>query len=128
MNKPVLLKGAILGAVAVVLGALGAHALKNILTIEQLSGFETGVKYQMYHAILLLILSIIIKQNSSKYLLTAVNLIFLGVILFSGSIYLLTVKNSIGIEFLKFAGPITPVGGILMVAGWGLLILEGLKK
>lgn len=128
MNKPILLKGAILGAIAVVLGALGAHALKNILTLEQLSSFETGVKYQMYHAILLVILSLMVKSTSSKYLLTAVNLIFLGVILFSGSIYLLTLKNILGIEFLKFAGPITPIGGILLVIGWFLLILEGLKK
>ena len=128
MNKPILLKGAILGAIAVVLGALGAHALKNILTLEQLSSFETGLKYQMYHAILLVILSLMVKSTSSKYLLTAVNLIFLGVILFSGSIYLLTLKNILGIEFLKFAGPITPIGGILLVIGWFLLILEGLKK
>ncbi len=128
MNKPILLKGAILGTIAVVLGALGAHALKNILTLDQLSSFETGVKYQMYHAILLVILSLMVKSTSSKYLLIAVNLIFLGVILFSGSIYLLTLKNILGIEFLKFAGPITPIGGILIVVGWFLLILEGLKK
>lgn len=128
MNKPILLKGAILGTIAVVLGALGAHALKNILTLDQLSSFETGVKYQMYHAILLVILSLMVKSTSSKYLLIAVNLIFLGVILFSGSIYLLTLKNILGIEFLKFAGPITPIGGILIVSGWFLLILEGLKK
>ena len=128
MNKPILLKGAILGAVAVILGALGAHALKNVLTPEQLLSFETGVKYQMYHALLLVILSLAIKPTSSKYLLTAVNLIFLGVILFSGSIYLLTIKNILGMEFLKFVGPITPIGGILIVVGWVLLILEGLKK
>lgn len=128
MNKPILLKGALLGAIAIILGALGAHALKNVLAPEQLLSFETGVKYQMYHALLLVILSLAIKPTSSKYLLTAVNLIFLGVILFSGSIYLLTIKNIIGIEFLKFAGPITPIGGILMVVGWVLLIFEGLKK
>ena len=128
MNKPILLKGALLGAIAVILGALGAHALKNILAPEQLLSFETGVKYQMYHALLLVILSLAIKPTSSKYLLTAVNLIFLGVILFSGSIYLLTIKNILGMEFLKFVGPITPIGGILIVVGWVLLILEGLKK
>ena len=128
MNKPILLKGAILGAVAVILGALGAHVLKNVLTPEQLLSFETGVKYQMYHALLLVILSLAIKPTSSKYFLTAVNLIFLGVILFSGSIYLLTIKNIIGMEFLKFIGPVTPIGGILIVIGWVLLIWEGLKK
>lgn len=128
MNKSILLKGALLGAIAVILGALGAHALKNVLTPEQLMSFETGVKYQMYHAILLVMLSIMVKQKSSKYLLAAVNLIFLGVILFSGSIYLLTLKNILALDYLKLVGPITPIGGVLMVGGWFLLILEGFKK
>ena len=128
MNKSVLLKGAILGTIAIIFGALGAHALKNVLTPEQLSSFETGVKYQMYHALLLVMLSIMIKQIHSKYLLVAVNFIFIGVILFSGSIYLLTIKNLFTLDYLKFVGPITPIGGILLVIGWCLLIVEGLKK
>ena len=128
MNKSVLLKGAILGTIAIIFGALGAQALKNVLTPEQLSSFETGVKYQMYHALLLVMLSIMIKQIHSKYLLVAVNFIFIGVILFSGSIYLLTIKNLFTLDYLKFVGPITPIGGILLVIGWCLLIVEGLKK
>lgn len=128
MNKSILLKGAILGAIAIIFGALGAHALKNVLTPEQLSSFETGVKYQMYHALLLVMLSMMIKQTPSKYLLVAVNFIFIGVLLFSGSIYLLTIKNLFTLDYLKFVGPITPIGGILLVVGWCLLIVEGLKK
>ncbi len=128
MDKSTLIKGSILGVISVILGALGAHSLKNILLPEQLLSFDTGVRYQMYHAILLVLLSIVIKTRSSKYLLTAVNFIFWGVILFSGSIYMLTLKNIFNIEYLKFVGPITPIGGVLMVAGWFLLMLDGLKK
>jgi len=128
MNRSILIKGASLGCVAVILGALGAHALKNMLTPDQLASFETGVKYQMYHAILLVALAFYIKKEPSKYIYNAINLMFFGVILFSGSIYLLTLKNILALEFLKFAGPITPIGGILLVIGWFLLILEGFKK
>ena len=128
MNRSILIKGASLGCIAVILGALGAHALKNMLTPDQLASFETGVKYQMYHAILLVALAFYIKKEPSKYISNAINLMFLGVILFSGSIYLLILKNILALEFLKFAGPITPIGGILLVIGWFLLILEGFKK
>ncbi len=128
MDKSTLVKGATLGCVAVIFGALGAHALKSLLTPDQLNSFETGVKYQMYHAILLVSIAFLTKKSASKYISTAVNLIFFGVILFSGSIYLLTLKNMFALEFLKFVGPITPIGGILLVIGWLLLIIEGLKK
>ncbi|MGE0561488.1 MAG: DUF423 domain-containing protein [Flavobacteriales bacterium] len=128
MDKSTLIKGAALGCVAVIFGALGAHALKNYLTPNQLNSFETGVRYQMYHAILLVSLALFIKKSTSKYISTAINLMFFGVILFSGSIYLLTLKSMFTLEFLKFAGPITPIGGILLVVGWLLLIIEGLKK
>ncbi|MBI2279400.1 MAG: DUF423 domain-containing protein [Bacteroidetes bacterium] len=128
MDKSTLFKGAFLGLFAVIFGALGAHALKEVLLPEQLLSFETGVRYQMYHAILLIVLAVVIKNKNAKFLLATVNLIFWGVVLFSGSIYLLTLKNLINVDYLKFAGPITPIGGILMVAGWFLLILEGLKR
>lgn len=128
MDKSSLVKGAILGCIAVIFGALGAHALKEVLLPEQLHSFETGVRYQMYHAIAILFLAVVLKNKSSKLLLTTVNLFFWGVVLFSGSIYLLTLKNIITADFLKFAGPITPIGGIILVLGWVLLIWEGLKK
>ncbi len=128
MDKSSLVKGAILGCIAVIFGALGAHALKEVLLPQQLHSFETGVRYQMYHAIAILVLAVVVKNKSSKLLLTAVNLFFWGVVLFSGSIYLLTLKNIIAADLLKFAGPITPIGGIILVLGWALLIWEGLKK
>ena len=101
MNKSILVKGATLGCIAVILGALGAHALKNLLTPDQLNSFETGVKYQMYHAIVLIAIAFFSKKEDSKYISSAVTLMFFGVILFSGSIYLLTLKNIFAIELLK---------------------------
>jgi len=127
MDKSSLAKGAILGCIAVIFGALGAHALKEVLLPEQLLSFETGVRYQMYHALAIIVLAVVVKNKSSKLLVTAVNLFFWGVILFSGSIYLLTLKTILAADFLKFVGPITPIGGIILVFGWILLIWEGVR-
>ncbi|MBE7443250.1 MAG: DUF423 domain-containing protein [Flavobacteriales bacterium] len=127
MDKSSLAKGATLGCIAVIFGALGAHALKEVLLPEQLLSFETGVRYQMYHALAIIVLAVVVKNKSSKLLVTAVNLFFWGVILFSGSIYLLTLKTILAADFLKFVGPITPIGGIILVFGWILLIWEGVR-
>lgn len=127
MDKSSLAKGAILGCIAVIFGALGAHALKEVLLPEQLLSFETGVRYQMYHALAIIVLAVVVKNKSNKLLVTAVNLFFWGVILFSGSIYLLTLKTILAADFLKFVGPITPIGGIILVFGWILLIWEGVR-
>lgn len=125
--KKILIKAGILGCIAVLGGAFGAHALKEILTSEQLISFNTGTRYQLIHAVVLLILSFLISQYQSKHFSIASKLIFWGVILFSGSIYLLTLKNLIGIEALKFVGPITPIGGLLIIAGWIYVIIGGIK-
>lgn len=127
MDKSSLAKGATLGCIAVIFGALGAHALKEVLLPEQLLSFEIGVRYQMYHALAIIVLAVVVKNKSSKLLVTAVNLFFWGVILFSGSIYLLTLKTILAADFLKFVGPITPIGGIILVFGWILLIWEGVR-
>jgi len=127
MNKMILIKGAVLGMIAVLGGAFGAHALKEVLSPEHLASFQTGVRYQMIHAVVLLFLFLLLNQFESKQFKIATNLIFWGVILFSGSIYILTLKNIIGIEALKFAGPITPIGGVLIISGWLSIVLGGLK-
>ncbi|GAB4252098.1 MAG: DUF423 domain-containing protein [Vicingaceae bacterium] len=126
MNKTILIKASLLGAVAVIFGAMGAHALKPLLTQEQLLSFETGVRYQMYHAIVLLIFSFIkpAYQISFKW---SIRLFFIGTLLFSGSIYLLTIKNIASVEWLKLFGPITPIGGILLIIGWLLLFVRSLS-
>lgn len=112
--------GSFYGLLAIVLGAFGAHALKKKLTPEQLHSFEIGVKYQMYHAILLVVLSYNLgfDQTIDKYI---VNCIVIGTLLFSFSIYGLCLSTSKG-KKLKFLGPITPLGGLLLVIGWGLLL------
>jgi len=111
---------------AVILGAFGAHAFKNVLTAEQLVSFETGVKYQMYHALFLLFLGINthLPLKTKKTILT---LIILGIIFFSGSIYLLSTKAVTGIDF-KAIGIVTPIGGSLLIAAWAVLTFNFFKK
>ena len=117
-----------LAALAVVLGAFGAHALKAKLEPDQLQVFETGVKYQMYHSLALIftgILSTLFKSNSIKY---AGNLFIAGIILFSGSLYLLSTKEILEIGSMKFLGPVTPLGGLCFLAGWGMLLHALIKN
>lgn len=111
-----------LGLVAIALGAFGAHALKEILSAEQLSSFETGVRYQMYHAIVLLFVNTYsgfttAKKNAITYVF------FTGVLFFSGSIYAIHL-TSITAKSIWF---ITPLGGLLLMVGWILLLLEFFK-
>lgn len=127
MTKNILIKASILGGIGIILGAFGAHALKDTLTPEQLASFNTGVRYQISHAIVLLFLFLLIEKYDIKQFKIASSLIFWGTILFSGSIYLLTLKNILVLEFLKFAGPITPIGGILIISGWLFIIIGGIK-
>lgn len=128
MNRNILLKASILGGIAVIFGALGAHALKQILLPEQLTSFETGVRYQIYHAIVLLFLSSTSKWMTEKTQKNIARFFFWGILLFSGSIFILTLKNILELDFLKFVGPITPIGGVLLIIGWFLLGKEALKK
>lgn len=127
MKKSMLIKGSILGGLAVILGAFGVHALKEVLTAEQLISFETGVRYQMYHALVLILLFIITLKINHVFFNRAAQFIFWGVLLFSGSIYLLTLKNMLGIEALKYIAPLTPIGGGLIIVGWMFILLGGLK-
>ena len=114
------------GALAVMLGALGAHALKGLLTPDQLVAFETGVRYHLIHSVLLLILAMMIKSEAleTKRLVLASKLLIAGIILFSGSIYLLSTRQLMNAEFLKILGPITPIGGILLISSWCLIALS----
>ncbi len=111
--------GALYGLLAVIFGAFGAHALKKSFTEDQLKSFETGVKYQMYHAILLLILGFNMGFTTPLENYMAYCFI-LGVFLFSFSIYGLCLSASKGRKW-KLLGPLTPLGGLLLVIGWGLL-------
>lgn len=119
MTQFTLLFASILGGLAVVFGAFGAHALKKILSEEQLKSFETGVKYQMYHALVLLIigLNFNLETASEKYMVYS---FMAGIILFSFSIYGLVISSAKN-KKLIFLGPITPLGGLLLIIGWSLL-------
>lgn len=122
MSQLALIFGSIFGGLAIILGAFGAHLLKKKLTSEQLQSFETGVKYQMYHAIVLLILgfNLDISATINAYIIYA---FIIGTILFSFSIYGLVLSSAKN-KKLKFLGPITPLGGLFLVAGWVLLLFK----
>ena len=126
MDKKILSTAAFFGFTAIILGAFGAHALKQYLTDSQLISYETGVKYQMYHALFLLFLGtnnhLVTKTKKTVAVLTT-----LGVILFSGSIYLLSTQNLTNFHFGAF-GIITPIGGLFLIAAWAVLGWQFLKK
>ena len=122
-----IISGSSFGFLAVLLGALGAHALKGSLNPDQLNSYLTAVKFQMYHAIVLIVIGFAVKNNKSRSLNTAHWLFALGILLFSGSIYGLTMKNLYDLTFLSWLGPVTPLGGITLMTGWFFLILEGIK-
>ena len=126
MDKKIISTGAIFGMLAIVLGAFGAHALKKVLSIEELSTFETGVKYQMYHAIFLLFIGMNdkIAQKTKKIIY---NLTLVGVLFFSGSIYLLATNSLTTFDF-RIIGFVTPMGGLLLISAWGVLLLSYINK
>lgn len=115
ISKKFLIIACLLMATAVSLGAFGAHGLKKIISIEMLAVYQTGVQYQFYHALGLLSVAFIAHVYSTKLVNMAGNLMFTGVMIFSGSLYLLVILN------IKWLGAITPIGGVLMVISWVLL-------
>lgn len=121
-NNCVMITGASFGLLSIILGAFGAHALKKILSAEKLTSFEVGVRYQTYSALFL----ILIGYNANfeiSLLLWAYYLVTIGTVLFSFSIYFLSLSEYLKKNF-KFLGPITPLGGLLMMLGWGCLLLS----
>jgi uncharacterized membrane protein YgdD (TMEM256/DUF423 family) len=127
LNKKIVVTASFLAALTIGIGAFGAHGLKQLVSVEAITTFETGVRYQMYHCIALLVLGLA-TVIPKKTLLWTFRLFLLGMLLFSGSIYLLALK-----EVLPFAvnwlGPVTPIGGLFFILGWirlaiGLLTLK----
>jgi len=112
MERPVFAVGTILAGIGVALGAFGAHALKARMSPELLGTFETGVRYQMYHALGLLALAWAISRWPERRLMPAAWLLFGGTALFSGSLYLLVLTG------MRWFGAITPLGGVALIAGW----------
>lgn len=134
MIKKSIATGAILAMLAVILGAFAAHGLQKyvdsgLMDEKMLRNFETGARYQMYHAIAILICGIIAKvQTESKWLHASFWLFITGILLFSGSLYLLSVRNVIGLESWHWLGPVTPLGGVAFIAGWIMLILHATRS
>lgn len=129
MHKNYLIAAAIFGGLAVALGAFGAHGLEGITKDEKiLHGFQTGVQYQMYHALALLAIALLTDRLPAKGLKWAASCFIAGIIFFSGSLYLLTILKIQGNDAVKFAGPITPLGGIFFIAGWVCLLIAAVRK
>jgi uncharacterized membrane protein YgdD (TMEM256/DUF423 family) len=126
MEKKILILGLILGMLSIIFGAFGAHALKKVLSEESLVSFETGVRYQMYHALFLLLIAntafLSVKEKSILFYLVLV-----GVLFFSGSIYLLSTSVLTGIKS-KILGPITPIGGLILIVSWGYFLYALIVK
>jgi len=110
---------------SVILGAFGAHYLKNLLSTEQLSSFQTAIRHQMFHGLSILILSLNNNKFTSK-LKISLSLMSLGIIFFSFSIYLLSLQNTFNLN-LSYLGPITPIGGVFLITSW-ILLLFNIKK
>ncbi len=126
MKQFVLVVAGVYGMLSVVLGAFGAHAFRKILSAEKLVSFETGVRYQMYHAIVLLIIGFVLSFTTPIERWAAICLM-VGVFLFSFSIYFLIFAEHWNLN-LKFLGPITPLGGLFLILGWLLLIVFFVKS
>jgi len=123
MHKPFLRIASLLGALAVALGAFGAHALKARVSDVAINTFETGVRYQFYHVFAIMVLAILYKDFKNKWILFSANLFVVGIALFSGSLYLLTFTLADVNSGFKWVGMITPVGGLAFILGWFFLLI-----
>ena len=128
MYKPALIAGALLAALSVVLGAFGAHALKEVLTEAQLQTFETGVRYQMYHSIALLVTGTAAAYMTMQRVKLTTIFFLIGIILFSGSLYLLTLMKLNGQIGIGGLGLLTPIGGLFFIVGWLMFALGVVQK
>ncbi|AWH84066.1 DUF423 domain-containing protein [Flavobacterium album] len=126
MDRKIIAAAGVLGAIGIILGAFGAHSLKELLAPEQVAVFETGVRYQMYHALFLLFVGItpMVSQKAKKAIL---GLVLTGVLFFSFSIYFLACNSLFSFDFKKI-GFITPIGGLLLISAWAVLFLHIMRR
>lgn len=127
MNYNYIALGGILAALSILFGALGAHWLQSHISLVDLQNFETAVRYQMYHAIALILLGILYPVLYGSLIRIAFHAFWLGTLFFSGSIYLLSTAKLTGL-YLAWLGPVTPIGGIMFILGWILLVAAALGK
>lgn len=128
MHKNYLITASLLGALAVALGAFGAHSLKKIVDADTVTVFQTGVQYQMYHALALLAVGILFEKFPNKWIKWSGVCFITGIILFSGSLYILTALKAAEQVGLNGVGIITPFGGLFFIAGWLFLFFGIIKK
>jgi uncharacterized membrane protein YgdD (TMEM256/DUF423 family) len=130
MHKKTLAVAGISGALCVALGAMGAHALKDKIPVENFQFFETAIKYQFYHTIALILVAILSDKIQSKFLNYASTLFIVGICLFSFSLYFLALRPlwGIGNEEMKWMGAITPFGGLSLILAWLLLSVASIKS
>jgi len=123
-----LLVGVVFMATGIMFGAFGAHSLELSLDEKSLEAFKTGVHYQLIHGVALLVLAVIARHDERIDKLSG-RLVWVGTVLFSGSLYLLATKNLLQIEaFTKVLGPITPIGGSLMILGWLIFLYRVIRS
>ena len=127
MNRQIIITAAILGALAVIAGAFGAHSLQNALSARNLEVWHTAVQYQFYHVFALLFLSTFARSRNRLTTISYYLFVF-GILFFSGSLYLLACRDLLGLPGLKALGPVTPLGGLLFIAGWISLALAAYKN
>jgi uncharacterized membrane protein YgdD (TMEM256/DUF423 family) len=127
MHKSFLVWAAALGALAVILGAFGAHKLKELVAPESVSVFQTGVTYQFYHVFALIATGILFAHLPGSALQWAGRCFIIGTLLFSGSLYVITALKIGNNEIPKLIGVLTPIGGVFFIAGW-ICLLSGLLK
>lgn len=129
MQKKTLLITGISGALCVALGAMGAHALKDKLPVENVTTYQTAVTYQFYHTLALILVVLLSEKTPSKFLNYASTLFIAGIILFSFSLYFLALRPVLGIpnEDMKWIGAITPFGGLSFILGWLLLSFSAIR-
>jgi uncharacterized membrane protein YgdD (TMEM256/DUF423 family) len=126
MHKSFLALGSIFGALAIVLGAFGAHSLKKMVSADALAVFQTGVQYQVYHALALLITGILHERLQNKWIRWTGYLFCVGIIFFSGSLYVIGLLNVHAVPVL--VGILTPVGGLFFISGWLCLLMGVITK
>ena len=128
MHRWFLVTASLIGALSVALGAFAAHGLKQVVPAESVAIFETGVRYQFYHAFALLAVAILYEKYPGGLLQWAGNCFQIGIILFSGSLYLLTALKASETVGISKIGLITPFGGLFFIAGWILMVIAFIKK
>jgi uncharacterized membrane protein YgdD (TMEM256/DUF423 family) len=123
MHKKIFVLAAILGLLAVALGAFGAHLLKKHLEAEDLAVYNTGIQYHFYHALAIICVGFLYKQYHHKTLIWSARFFLIGIILFSGSLYIMQFIKAAGAPSVKWLGAITPIGGMALMLGWGFIAM-----